>query len=214
MLATASRRQGLSAARWASSVHRKLPSVSRGAVSALQDAFASLATNSNTTNGNYHHQQQSIRFFAAAPPPDDKKEEKDEGLIRRTFHRILTPQNQFYALVAGGTIGAYAISKVFLSFTNFFTHLTPTVVAKWGFYTGFGCATGESNVTVCLNHVFGDVFCGARRNAHERMIEVNDLERSNHCFINLYIAYNFCGSCRWTGTGNSRQYVHSCRSCL
>lgn len=82
------------------------------------------------------------RFFSAAPNPKEKEDDSDQGsFITKTFKSVLTPQNQFYALVAGGTIGAYGISRIFLGFTNFFTHLTPTVVAKWGFYTGFGCAT-------------------------------------------------------------------------
>jgi len=38
-------------------------------------------------------------------------------------------------------ISFYALSRLFLGFTNFFTHLTPTVIAKWGFYTGFGTAS-------------------------------------------------------------------------
>ena len=148
MLATASRRQGLSAAaRWAT--HSSLPmSFSRGAVSALQDA--ALMTMNGSSSDSHHQYQQpyplvgGVRFFAAAPSPSDPADDdnnKNEGIISRTFQQVLTPQNQFYALVAGGTLGAYAISRVFLAFTGFFTHLTPTVVAKWGFYTGFGCAT-------------------------------------------------------------------------
>ena len=237
MLATASRRQGLSAARWATgqAIHGKLPALSHlGAVSALQDAFVLLATNNdnNRNNGNFHNIG-GIRFFAAAPSPENK-EEKDEGLIARTFHRVLTPQNQFYALVAGGTLGAYAISKVFLSFTNFFTHLTPTVVAKWGFYTGFGCATGElvsQSVSQTVSqtdrgvlghqgHLKRCVFCGPCRSIEYPFKitsdEANDFVNLTFCCLHFHTMPElFCGySGRWTGTGNSRQYVHSCRSCL
>ena len=77
----------------------------------------------------------------------DKKEEHDAGFVANAKHQfmatVVTPQNQFYALVAGGTIGAYIISRGFLQFTSFFTHLTPTTIAKWGFYTGFGTASCE-----------------------------------------------------------------------
>ena len=89
-------------------------------------------------------------------PHQDIKEEEDkeatpapvpQGFIAQGKHQILsavfTPQNQFYALVAGGTVGAYLVSRGVLQFTSFFTHLTPTTVAKWGFYTGFGTASGK-----------------------------------------------------------------------
>lgn len=80
---------------------------------------------------------------------DTKEEETPapipEGIFARSKQQILsavfTPQNQFYALVAGGTVGAYVVSRGVLQFTSFFTHLTPTTVAKWGFYTGFGTAS-------------------------------------------------------------------------
>lgn len=133
-------------ARWATGmrVQNNAPSLSlaRGAASIFQDTFV-MVTQGQDHKTSYQHMG-SIRFFAAAPSPDGKDEdEKDESFLKRAFSQVLTPKNQFYALVAGGTIGAYGISRVFLAFTNFFTHLTPTVVAKWGFYTGFGCATGE-----------------------------------------------------------------------
>ena len=105
----------------------------------------------NNHNNNHGHQ---LRFFSTSPPPTDKKEEKpsspeggegseEGGIMARVFRTVVTPQNQFYALVAGGTFGAYLISRVVLSFTSFFTHLTPTTIAKWGFYTGFGTASGK-----------------------------------------------------------------------
>mmetsp|Transcript_11077 Transcript_11077/g.24014 ORF Transcript_11077/g.24014 Transcript_11077/m.24014 type:complete len:351 (-) Transcript_11077:320-1372(-) len=88
-----------------------------------------------------------VRFFSTPPDAKEKEEQKPEdgvgdgdGVVVRTLKSVMSPQVQFYALVAGGTVGAYGISRVFLGFTGFFTHLTPTVVAKWGFYTGFGCA--------------------------------------------------------------------------
>mmetsp|Transcript_15076 Transcript_15076/g.16697 ORF Transcript_15076/g.16697 Transcript_15076/m.16697 type:complete len:297 (+) Transcript_15076:102-992(+) len=88
--------------------------------------------------------------FSTTPPSppnskgDDSTSEGDDEnttIQGRLLSRIFTPTNQFYALVAGGSIGAYALSRLFLGFTNFFTHLTPTVIAKWGFYTGFGTAS-------------------------------------------------------------------------
>lgn len=87
-----------------------------------------------------------IRFFSATPPPPppekDRKEESG-NIVTSTLRSVMTPQNQFYALVAGGAIGTYAITRIFLGVTSFFTHLNPSVVAKWGFYTGFSCATSE-----------------------------------------------------------------------
>lgn len=114
------------------------------ALSALQNAAILTydTTTSKTKNSyDYYNSHTNLRYFCAAPSPTDKNDDSNESIITKTFKTVLTPQNQFYALVAGGTIGAYGISKVFLTFTNFFTHLTPTTVAKWGFYTGFGCAT-------------------------------------------------------------------------
>lgn len=168
MTVSASRRPLLATARWAGRSFRT--SANRSAFSALQNAVV--------LTWNEERQGFSHRFFSAsAPDPKDKREEEaaEEGsFITRTFKSVLTPQNQFYALVAGGSLGAYFISKIFLSFTNFFTHLTPTVVAKWGFYTGFGCATlvgGMALVTAdnlyiradpvykyCFNWVKSDAF--------------------------------------------------------
>eukprot|EP00977_Amphora_coffeiformis_P005023 scaffold1064_cov85-Amphora_coffeaeformis.AAC.12 len=67
-------------------------------------------------------------------------EDKDNSTWNRIVRQVTTPKNQFYALVAGGAVVSYGLSKMFLLVTGFFTHLTPTVVAKWGFYTGFGTA--------------------------------------------------------------------------
>jgi hypothetical protein len=138
---------GSSTARWALVSSRQYRAVSfsvyRGGLSALQ-----LPSSYNDESRHRHYDitctGQQIRFFAAAPDPSEKKDEaaEDEGsFVNRAIKSVLTPQNQFYALVAGGTFGAYAISRVFLSFTSFFTHLTPTTIVKWGFYTGFVSAT-------------------------------------------------------------------------
>jgi len=142
------RRQGLLAmGRVSRTAHISL---SRGTVSALQDAVSwncSSSSSSSSSSDAFHGYQQPYtligkRFFAAAPSPKDPADdEKDVGVISKTFRQVITPQNQFYALLAGGTMGAYAISRIFLAFTGFFTHLTPTVAAKWGFYSGFSCAT-------------------------------------------------------------------------
>ncbi|CAB9519531.1 expressed unknown protein [Seminavis robusta] len=148
MSATTTCRRPLAAktARWvlAGSRHYHTATVSRGAFSALDTRIIP-----SSSRHNRHESSPllvpdiQVRFFAAAPNPDKKEESEEEGgsFITRTFKQVLTPQNQFYALVAGGTIGAYGISRIFLSFTTFFTHLTPTTIAKWGFYTGFGCAS-------------------------------------------------------------------------
>lgn len=77
--------------------------------------------------------------------PNINPEEKNGGFansIKVFIHdKIVTPRNQFYLLVAGGTVGAYGISKVLLSFTSFFTHMSPIFIAKYSFYCGFGTAT-------------------------------------------------------------------------
>jgi hypothetical protein len=131
-------------ARWALVGNRQYRAVSisavRGALSALQLPNERRYRRSEGPFG----QPRQIRYFVAAPDPSEKKDESAEdesSFIARAFKSVLTPQNQFYALIAGGTIGTYAISRVFMSFTTFFTHLTPTTVAKWGFYTGFVSAS-------------------------------------------------------------------------
>ena len=115
---------------------RSIHNIHKGSFSALRNA-AEYTWKQETHN----HVLAPVRFFSAGPDPKENKEE--ENIISRTFKSVLTPQNQFYALVVGGSVGAYAISRVFLGFTSFFTHLTPTVIAKWGFYSGFGCASRE-----------------------------------------------------------------------
>jgi len=146
--------------RWATTTTRI--SSQRGALSALQHAaILTYDTTSKTKNSyDYYNTHTFVRYFCAAPSPTDKNDEQ-ESLLTKTFKTVLTPQNQFYALVAGGTIGAYGISRVFLTFTNFFTHLTPTVVAKWGFYTGFGSAT-RTYYFVMKWHVYTECFCWMR----------------------------------------------------
>ena len=68
---------------------------------------------------------------------DDQKKKADASFLGR----ILTPRYQTYALIGGGTLGALMVGKFASSFVSFFTHLTPQVVGKWGFYAGFGTAT-------------------------------------------------------------------------
>jgi len=91
-----------------------------------------------------------------------KKEEEEQqnqqleelGMIESTKNQIMnmivtkSKDLQFYALVAGGTVGAYIISKGLMSFTGFFTHLSPLVVAKYSFYTGFGTASILGSLTL------------------------------------------------------------------
>lgn len=78
-------------------------------------------------------------------PLCSSKSDKSSGIFNsakdRIIDTVLTPRNQFYALVAGGSLGGYFISKGLLSFTGFFTHLSPITVAKYSFYTGFGTAS-------------------------------------------------------------------------
>ena len=73
-------------------------------------------------------------------PNNDNSDSPSDSTWNRLVRQVATPKNQFYALLAGGGVLSYGLSKIFLSVTSFFTHLTPTVVAKWGFYTGFGTA--------------------------------------------------------------------------
>eukprot|EP00525_Craspedostauros_australis_P012103 CAMPEP_0198133002 /NCGR_PEP_ID=MMETSP1442-20131203/59338_1 /TAXON_ID= /ORGANISM="Craspedostauros australis, Strain CCMP3328" /LENGTH=304 /DNA_ID=CAMNT_0043794105 /DNA_START=525 /DNA_END=1439 /DNA_ORIENTATION=- len=102
-----------------------------------------------TCGGSSFHQSQQplfghLRHFSATPPPQpDDKPKDDKGMtgVRGILSQIVTPQNQFYALVAGGGVVTYIVSRIFLGFTSFFTHLNPAVVVKYGFYTGFGTAT-------------------------------------------------------------------------
>eukprot|EP00593_Proboscia_inermis_P000300 CAMPEP_0171298014 /NCGR_PEP_ID=MMETSP0816-20121228/6779_1 /TAXON_ID=420281 /ORGANISM="Proboscia inermis, Strain CCAP1064/1" /LENGTH=291 /DNA_ID=CAMNT_0011772749 /DNA_START=42 /DNA_END=917 /DNA_ORIENTATION=+ len=115
------------------------------------------------------------RHFSSSPPKNIE-ENKPPGTIEtirsNVMNTVFSKQTQFYGLVTGGTFGAYIISKGFLSLTSFFSHLNPTIVAKYGFYTGFGTASllgGLIAVTVdnlyiradpvyryCFNWVDGD----------------------------------------------------------
>jgi len=88
------------------------------------------------------------RYFSAAVPPQNKNDDDDEqkfGFVESAkkliIEKVVTPKNQFYMLVAGGSFGAYVISKGLISFTSFFTHLSPLSVARYSFYTGFGTAS-------------------------------------------------------------------------
>lgn len=98
----------------------------------------------------------NIRVLSSTstPTPSKKEDKEDDSETNKSLNsmsvqsfrkdilsKILTPKNQFYALVGGGTLGAYLISKGLLAFTSFFTHLNPAFIAKYGFYTGFGAAT-------------------------------------------------------------------------
>ena len=146
MTSAITRRPMLATARWAlqgQSFHR----IHKGSLSALHSAV--VLTWKEEVHNTRIPALVNVRFFTAAPDPKEKEENQEGSIISRTFKSVLTPQNQFYALVAGGSVGAYFISRVFLGFTNFFTHLTPTVIAKWGFYTGFGCATCEFEFGTC-----------------------------------------------------------------
>lgn len=107
----------------------------------------------------------SVRWFSttsSSPPPKNDKEENDDSsggnIITKTFRSVLTPKNQFYFLLGGGVIVSYGVSRIFLSFTSFFTHLTPTVIAKWGFYTGFSFASCKITLTFFL-YIFVSWFC-------------------------------------------------------
>ena len=59
---------------------------------------------------------------------DDAKLGFVESTKNLIIEKVVTPKNQFYALVAGGSLGAYVISKGLLSFTSFFTHLVSHTV--------------------------------------------------------------------------------------
>jgi len=84
----------------------------------------------------------------------EQKEQLELGVVASTKNQLMnmivnkSKDLQFYALVAGGTVGAYLISKGLMSFTGFFTHLSPLVVAKYSFYTGFGTASILGSLTL------------------------------------------------------------------
>ena len=88
------------------------------------------------------------RAFSTSPPKpppsseDDASSTTDGSSSSSTIlGKIMTPQNQSYAVIAGGTFGTLVFAKGMMSFTNFFTSLSPAVVAKYGFYLGFGTCT-------------------------------------------------------------------------
>jgi len=60
----------------------------------------------------------------------------------------MSPENQAYFTIAGGTIGTLLFAKGMMSFTSFFTSLSPAVVAKYGFYLGFGTSTAMSGLAL------------------------------------------------------------------
>ena len=138
---------------------RCLPAVGRWTITGKPTAASDLACRSSSilydsllqigssSSYNDHYFSSSsprligVRSFSTTPPGKEEDDDSSENIISRSLRKVVTPRNQFYALVAGGAIGTYAISRVFLGVTSFFTHLNPSVVAKWGFYTGFGCAT-------------------------------------------------------------------------
>ena len=68
------------------------------------------------------------RCLSTAPPNNDK-EPKSKSILSQ----IVNPQTQGYFVVAGGTLGTLLVGKAIIGFTSFFTHLAPTVVAKYGF---------------------------------------------------------------------------------
>ena len=86
----------------------------------------------------------SFRYFSSPPTsgkPQETNEEPDEAASSSFLGRILTPQTQTYLMVGGGALGTLIVGRTVLSFTSFFTHLTPMTMAKVGFYMGFGTAT-------------------------------------------------------------------------
>jgi hypothetical protein len=80
----------------------------------------------------------SIRHFSTRvdPPSDESSDPPPSTFLARAF----TPQVQTYLMIGGGAVGTLLVARVVVSFTSFFTHLTPLVMAKWGFYMGFGTA--------------------------------------------------------------------------
>ena len=140
----------------------------RGLASTVAQSFCKASTSrvsgfpfSHQTVANDQHQFVSVRCYSSTNPVANKSEDEEMSFIQRiqasTLSTIMSPRTQFYALVAGGTVGAYGLSRVVLSFTSFFTHLTPTTIAKWGFYAGFGTASGTSTPIEAACFVLGFV---------------------------------------------------------
>ena len=71
---------------------------------------------------------------------NESEPEHQEAASNTLLGRVLTPQIQTYLMIGGGAVGSVVIARTVLSFTSFFTHLTPMTMAKYGFYLGFGTA--------------------------------------------------------------------------
>ena len=90
----------------------------------------------------------TVRHLSSAPPPPNDEEEKppasaaDRALA---FASNLTVADAArYATYGAGGFGVYLVSKGVLGTINTLLHLPPTVVAKYGFYSGFLTASAAA----------------------------------------------------------------------
>lgn len=84
------------------------------------------------------HISSSIRTFSTNPSSSDSDPPPPASGLLAT---IISPKIQNILFASGSVIGTLAVAKLAVNFTSFFTHLTPQLVGKWGFYTGFTTAT-------------------------------------------------------------------------
>jgi len=118
-----------------------IPSIRSNALSLSRSLSRSLSTStpfsfdsqSKRKQHQYNTHQQQLRSFSSTGSSDEEKAQ-DSGVLGK----IISPKNQTYVFLGGSVLGTLGIAKIAMNFTSFFTHLTPQLVGKWGFYTGFG----------------------------------------------------------------------------
>ena len=126
---------------------RRIPSTAARSSSAFAVPFClsfSTTPTSNTTSANslpHFHTTDHRRLFSSSSITPEDGEGGDEEAKGGILGKIISPTVQRYVFAAGSVIGTLGVAKVAMNFTSFFTHLTPQLVGKWGFYTGFGTAT-------------------------------------------------------------------------
>ena len=97
----------------------------------------------STLNLSFSSPSPKIREFSSIPPPSPPSPSPSPSPKTKTglLGKILTPKVQNYFFAASSVGGTLLVAKLAMNFTSFFTHLTPQLVGKWGFYTGFGTAS-------------------------------------------------------------------------
>lgn len=89
----------------------------------------------------------TVRHLSSAPPPNDEEEKPPASAADRAlaFASNLTVADAVrYATYGAGGFGVYMVSKGVLGTINTLLHLPPTVVAKYGFYSGFLTASAAA----------------------------------------------------------------------